>query len=175
MGTATADMMEALTQQLLKAAAEYAGTLLGSHKEEPCPGTSCDCHTVCGSVNVEKKNELLAQLQAVAPAVAALPTAEEQQLWESQMAQIQLMCFETLAPVLTEGFRLLLSGGHSAEAICSLADVYNRCSRVLLVASHTNTCIWSSLVAASRGDNHSFASALLHATDIEHSKYVVVL
>lgn len=134
MATTTTEQMESLTEQLLKAAAEYAVALLVSHQEEPCSGPSCECLKLCGSAD-----ELLKLLHEVAPAIAALPTAEEEQVWVLRMHKTVMFCFGRVLPELTKAFELMLSGGHSAEAMCSLADAYDRCG-ACVHASNSHTC-----------------------------------
>jgi hypothetical protein len=102
------------------------------HKHRICPGDSCVCHKISGQVQ-----ELLASFETIlhSPAGAAAPccctateaTTEEKEQQQRVGVEVQLLKQHRISTVLTEGLGLLLSGCHSTNAVCHVADAFSRC------------------------------------------------
>lgn len=120
------------SEMQLKAAVQaFEARLQLLQKRQTCPGDGCDCHAISSQVQellasfaaiLHNKDDAAAPCSCTATEAATKETEQQQHL----CAQVQMLKELNISSVLTRGLSLLLSGRHSTEAICSLAEAFNR-------------------------------------------------
>lgn len=93
-----------------------------------CSGSACFCHGV-GSLVQQLYKAAAALLQDSALFLPDAAAATEQELQEARwLAQLQVagLAEQELWTQLPRGAMWLLQGQHSLDAVCSLADAFNR-------------------------------------------------